>query len=273
MTPELLNLEKITQHLPEKLKHLCEKIFIADVLNSTNTYLLEQTRAGNYSYHICLAESQTGGRGRFERHWHSPFGRNIYFSFLQPLSADFKESYAISLIVAIAVMRALMAYGVNEKDIGIKWPNDILSHGAKLAGVLCEVQKNSANAMDVVIGIGLNVDMPEDIKQNIDRPITDLMALTQASQDRNRLTALLIQHLHEALAKFLEKGFAPFYAEWQRYDILKNQTVSVALGSKKITGIVTGINPRNGCLCVLDEEHVQHEFIAGEVSLFQLINN
>src|SRR5690606_22869911 len=112
------------------------------------------------------------GKGRRGRTWVSPLGRNIYFSLLWGFQNGVAALEGLSLLCAVAVVRALQRAGVD--GLGVKWPNDVLRHGNKLAGILLEVQGDVTGPCRVVIGIGINVHMPASAGASIDQAYSDL---------------------------------------------------------------------------------------------------
>lgn len=242
------------------------KIEIFDELTSTNTYLIERVRAGQKDVRVCLAEYQSQGRGRFGRPWVSAYGKNIYCSLLWTFTCDLSHLAGLSLVVAIAVVRALKTYGVAE-GLSLKWPNDVLWHGKKLAGILIELHGESHHMCDAVIGIGINGEMSEALKKTAKKALADIHEITGKRFERNRFVALLLTELTAVLTTFEKEGLKPFVKEWQKWDAAMNQPVRILLGDKTILGIYRGIDPQRGEL-LLEDAHgkIQH-YSGGEVSL------
>ncbi|HSJ49279.1 MAG TPA: biotin--[acetyl-CoA-carboxylase] ligase, partial [Gammaproteobacteria bacterium] len=165
---------------------------------------------------VCLAERQTRGKGRRGRNWVSPYGTNLYLSLSWRFESGLSALAGLSLVVGISLIRALQQLGV--EGAGLKWPNDIYLQGAKLAGVLIEVSGESAGPCSAVIGIGVNVAMPEQQGRHIDQRWTDLRA-HGIPVARNQLAAALLEQLLPALAEFARHGMQPFQEEWQRPDL------------------------------------------------------
>jgi BirA family biotin operon repressor/biotin-[acetyl-CoA-carboxylase] ligase len=220
----LLNARNIATPCPIK---------IFDSITSTNDYL----KTVKKSPFICLAEQQTAGRGRLGRNWYSPFGLNIYLSCLWDFNKDISELSGLTLIVSLAVIKALNFY---TKDLKIKWPNDILYKDKKLAGILVEINAETHGNSQAIIGIGLNVNMR--CTGTALRAPTSLIDILKNPQDRNKLTEQLINQLFYYLNKFDKHGIKPFLSEWKKYDYLKNKKIKLIHGQKSIGGEVYGIN-------------------------------
>ncbi len=206
-----LDLTKIKANINQKYHIYLDnnKIIIFDEIISTNTYLLKFAHDLNNKIIICLAETQTGGKGQFERSWFSP-RNNIYLSLLWHFNFNANQLAGLSWSVAVAVNNTLKKYGINNSII--KWPNDILCKNRKLAGILIETcSKPNNNACTAVIGVGLNVNLPKrlPIDSNISLDnIIDVAEIMQTTPDRNKLTGILIESLLESLLQYEKINYA-----------------------------------------------------------------
>lgn len=235
-------------------------------LDSTNRLLRELPSSPTID--VCCAEMQTHGRGRFGRHWYSPFGENIYFSSRWHFDCDLSRLSGLSLVVSLAIVSMLNDAGI-EDNICVKWPNDILWQDKKLSGNLIEVIAESNSSADVVIGIGLNVNSnTEDALESTspDKPWCSLYDITGNYVDRNELVARLIIHLHQHLDDFIHNGFADFINKWQQVDYLQNKMVTVSHLSGLLKGVAKGVN-ETGQLILVDEMAVTHHLSSGDTSL------
>ena len=211
---------------------------------------------------------QTHGRGRFGRHWYSPFGENIYFSSRWHFDCDLSRLSGLSLVVSLAILAMLNDAGI-EDNISVKWPNDILWQDKKLSGNLIEVIAESNSGADVVIGIGLNVNSNTDDaieSRSPDKPWCSLYDITGNCIDRNELIANLIVHLHQHLDNFMQKGFDFFINKWQQVDYLRNKMITVSHLSGLLKGMAKGVN-ETGQLVLVDEMDVTHHLSSGDTSL------
>ncbi|NCX94551.1 MAG: biotin--[acetyl-CoA-carboxylase] ligase [Gammaproteobacteria bacterium] len=191
--------------------------------------------------HICLAESQSAGKGRLGRSWHSPFGLNFYGSIGFSWAADIQALQGLSLAVSVSILRALTSLQIPE--IGLKWPNDIVYKGQKLSGILIEVQAEMNGKLHVIIGIGLNINaLPESGIDAITQPWTSLRQITGKSFDRNHVTCTLINQLLQDLHLFKQEGCASFMKDWKIYDVLKGKTLSLIQGDRVLRGVADGVD-------------------------------
>lgn len=235
-----------------------------DHLESTNSYLMKQASAG-CAHATCVAASlQTKGRGRRGRAWQAGLGASLTFSLLWRFQAGASALSGLSLAVGVAIIRALHAVGVTEAQL--KWPNDVLVNRQKLAGILIELQGDMEGPSAAVIGIGLNLRLPEHVKRHIDQAATDLQTLMRPPPNPSELLGLLLRHLAEVLSEFESNGFEKLRDEWIEHHAYHNQPVLMLLpDGRQSHGIVVDV-ASDGVLMVETATGVQR-FTAGEISL------
>ena len=262
---ELLLQSKINAVLKDRNKALISTLEIHDSLNSTNSYLMEHSRTNAASGFVCFAEHQTAGKGRRGREWVSPYGSNIYVSMLWRFQQGGIASTAgLSLAIGVAVIRALKRYGIN--DVGLKWPNDIYSQGKKLGGIIIEVSGETDGPCAVVIGLGLNLFLPELQAQTITQAWTDLTKISgEKAVLRNQLAGTLLNELLVIVNGFEKVGIKAYIDEWRSYDCLKGKSAVLFIGQQQIEGIVDGIDD-NGLLLIKKADGTVQAFASGEVS-------
>ncbi len=260
---DLLDSARILEAIePSQRRHLA-RIEIHDEIDSTNSHLMRAARGGAAAGTLCLAERQSAGRGRHGRSWVSPYGSNLYLSLLWRFELGPAQLGGLSLAAGTAVAAALSAEGVAE--IGLKWPNDILWRGRKLAGLLLELAGEATGPSQVVIGVGVNTRLGA-AGTAIDQPWADLDEILGAQgYDRNRLAGRVAARLLGAVARYAQDGLAPFLAEWEARDPYLGAPVELHLGERRIVGRHAGITEQ-GALRLATTAGVQ-TFLAGEVSL------
>lgn len=259
---ELLDVSAISSLFQDKAKDSLPALQLFPVIDSTNQYLKQAAERGAPSGAVCIAEYQSAGRGRRGRYWHSPYGSNLYFSVLWRFSDSMSRLGGLSLAIAVAMMRCFDSLGA--KGLGIKWPNDIVSQQGKLAGILVDVAGESGGPCHAVIGIGVNYAMSRIVGSVIDQPWTHLCA-TGVEAGRNEVVARLLEHIFHAITLYERSSFQPFRDEWQRWDMLRDQTVSLHLPNESRDGIAKGID-ESGLLMVDHQGTIRH-YASGEVSL------
>lgn len=264
----LLSKKNIQLYLDQQNAFSVDELHVDYVIDSTNRKLMRRIVENSHKplRAVCVAEAQSAGQGRRGRQWQSPFGRNVYFSMSWPFSGGAASLSGLSLAVGVALIDALSAFDTN--NIKLKWPNDVLLDNKKLAGVLIEIAGDAMGECHAIIGIGLNVAMPEEEMQSVDQPWTDLVSGLSVDPDidRNSLIALLIQSLGKMLFEFENEGFAPFYEQWMSLNAHANKPVQLVSGNKITQGVMLGITPDGGVRLKL-ENNEEQVFIGGEISL------
>ncbi len=262
---ELLEHSKIVSVLSEQNKPLISALEIHDSLNSTNTYLVEHSQRNAPSGYVCFAEHQTAGKGRRGRQWVSPYGSNLYLSILWRFQQGGMAATAgLSLAIGVAVIRALQASGFNE--VGLKWPNDIYYQGKKLGGILIEVSGEADGPCSAVIGLGLNLFLPEAEAQTITQAWTDLTKISgEKVLRRNALAGAVLNQMLIILNGYETLGLQGCLEEWRRYDCLKGQSATLFIGQQHIQGTVEGVDD-NGLLLIKKQEGTVQAYASGEVS-------
>lgn len=254
----LLNAKKITAHCMPSVQPLA--IEVVAQTGSTNTDLINRA-ATLINPTLLVAETQTTGRGRAGRSWLSAPGSSLTFSLAWPFSTSPQDLLGLPLVVGVALAEALDALDVK---VQLKWPNDVLRNGKKLAGVLIETV-NQHKQTWAIIGIGINLLMPEELEQQINHPVAEATWLAQ--MDRNALLATLINHLVSCLRQFSLSGFSTFVPTWNALHAYTNQQVCILEQNQIIRqGVALGVD-NSGCLLLQDQHGIVRTIIAGDVSL------
>lgn len=261
----LLDKQQISEHFLSEKLITPYNLHLFTSIDSTNRYLKDLPISNVID--ICCAENQTQGRGRFGRQWHSPFGENIYCSSRWNLNYDLTKLSGLSLITSLAILATLNELELSS-NIKIKWPNDILWNDKKLCGSLIEIMTESNSTIQVIIGIGLNVNTDTQKYPLPDKPWCSLYEITQKYFDRNFLIAKLITHLEHYLTQFIHNDLNHFMCEWNKFDYLFGKNIKVTQSLKTITGIACGIN-QVGQLILQDELGQKHFLSSGDTSLHQ----
>lgn len=232
------------------------------ITDSTNERLLAALNSGDIHGQVLLAEHQTAGRGRRGDRWLSPPGSGLCLSlgwrFDQP-PATFS---ALSLVVGMAITESLRELGVSAAML--KWPNDILYDGGKLAGILIEMRSEAGGPCRTVIGIGINVQMSAQARALIDQPVEDFTHASGQAVSRNRLAAVLLSALARTLPQFGRDGFAVFRQDWLRYDALVGQAVKLELPNRTVLGTARGVDD-HGAL-IIEHDGGRETFVSGHLA-------
>ncbi len=260
---ELLQRDAVMKELSTESRACLSDLELHPCLDSTNSYLAAKATAGLPSGYACMAEYQSAGKGRRGRAWVSPFAANVYLSLLWRFTMSPVAVSGLGLVAGVAVSRALRQAGL--RNIGLKWPNDVMWHGRKLAGTLLEMAGESFGPVNVVIGIGLNVRMPPPAGAHIDQAWVDMETAIGHRVSRNTLAGLLLHQLLLVLHQFQEAGLAPFIEEWRQNDIIAGKSIHLQLPHETLTGVAKGVD-QNGALLV-QSKGIISSHMAGEVSV------
>lgn len=240
-----LDVTKIRGALAEANRLLLDELIVCNVVSSTNDEVLSRLTAGGKGFIVCVANQQSAGRGRNGRVWQSPANANIYLSVGFKLEqAELSNISGLSLVSGVVLARFLRGLGLKPS---LKWPNDLLIKEKKLAGILLE-SRIRGNEAYVVVGVGLNVMMPEEASLHIDQPWTDLrysldnkQLLSARGMERNRLVAGMVEFLMGGIVEYQSSGFRSFQEDWESFDLLTGRDIKVLTGGEEIQGKVTGL--------------------------------
>lgn len=269
---DLLDASTILAGLPAQAAGRITRLEVAWSIDSTNTELLRRRAPEGAGTEVLLAERQTGGRGRRGRTWASPLAAHLYLSLARGFGGGLARLGGLSLVAGVAVAEALQAMGFD--GVGLKWPNDVVIVAPdglrKLGGLLIEGSGEYAGAARAVIGLGLNVRMPDAAAREIDQPWCDLAALsTQAAcplPGRNAIATTVLAHLLPALDVFDAEGLAPFLSRYAEVDALADQPVTLHSAMTTQTGTALGV-AEDGALRLRLDDGSEQRVHAGEVSV------
>jgi BirA family transcriptional regulator, biotin operon repressor / biotin---[acetyl-CoA-carboxylase] ligase len=261
-----LSVERIQALLPAEVRARIEALLVEWTLESTNTKLLEALPPGAGTAAVLLTEHQTGGRGRRGRGWVAPPGGAICLSLAwqyPDLPADLS---ALSLVVGLCVVSALAE--LNVPGVQLKWPNDLVTPGGKLGGILIEMRAESGGPVHVVVGIGLNVALDDAARAAVKSSgniADDIRAHHTPVPDRNAIVAALLARLVPAFEEFPRLGLTPHLDHWHACDVLREHEVRVENAGEIIGGVARGVDA-HGALLVETPDGVRR-FISGEVTV------
>jgi len=258
---KLLSKRKIVKSLSQADELL--EIEVHSLIDSTNSYLLRKLPNQLSQGQVCLTEYQSAGRGRRGREWISPFGSQIYLSMYWYLEQGLSAAMGLSLVAALAVSDAI--YEITNIEVQLKWPNDIYLGGVKLAGILIDLEGQALEPSHSIIGIGLNLNMPDQVALKIDQNWTDLESHSNKVIDRNLLSARLIHFLYQRLQKQQDEGLSSMLEEWHKQDLYLDKKVKLITGERELKGICRGVNNQGALMLEVDEQ--VKPIYGGEISL------
>ncbi len=224
---------------------------------STNADAFHLAEEGAAEGTVVLADSQSGGKGRRGRIWASPAGVNLYCSVVLRPAIMPHEAPQLTFLSAVAVARAIEH--TTKLTPEIKWPNDLLIAGKKVAGLLNEMSAETDGINFVVLGIGVNLNMtarqfPPDLRQ----PATSLLIESGAQVDRSHFAVIMLNELDRLYSDFLRHGFAPVREEWQQRCNARGRRILVTDSGTECTGgMFAGIDSDGALLLQTDDGQLQ----------------
>ena len=210
-----------------------------DTLDSTNTWTKKNAATLDAHQLTCVtALEQTAGRGRFFRQWISPKGQNIYATLFFCLPRDCPYLINLGQILSLSCIAVLKKNGFAPQ---IKWPNDIILEGKKVSGVLCETIPFE-DRIGIVLGIGINVNMSNELLEKIDQPATSLSQLSGQTWTLEQILEPVLNQFLTDLNILQTKGFEPFRNTYEQLLAFRGKMISCNDGVRNLKGICHSIN-------------------------------
>ncbi len=260
-TPDRLGPVELAPHL----RGTWRRVHWFEETDSTQQVARELARAGAAEGTIVIAESQTAGRGRLGRQWHSPPGLNLYCSVLLRPALAPGTVPQLALVAGVAVAAAVAeATGMQP---AIKWPNDVLLGGRKVAGILVEMDSEMERVHHVIVGIGVNLNAPlASFPRDLREKATSLRVATGRRIARAAFTGGLLAALEARYGRFVSAGFESVRAEWEGFSCLTGTEVRVASPEGEVAGRVLGLDD-DGALRLAGAGGAIIRIVAGEVTV------
>jgi BirA family biotin operon repressor/biotin-[acetyl-CoA-carboxylase] ligase len=244
-------------------KRLGTRFHYFEEIDSTNSHVRRLAETGAPEGEVVIAERQFEGRGRLGRSWESPPYCNLYFSLLLRPALAPVHAPQITLMAAVALADTVAAFVVEPPVI--KWPNDILLQGKKVAGILTESSCDAKHIEFVILGIGVNLNFPRArMPETIRDRATSLMEVGGKSFSRENFLRRLIQDLDRCYGILEDLGFDAIAPRWEAYFALRGRRVRVEMVDGVISGTATGIDG-DGALLLEAEDGVIRRVLAGDV--------
>lgn len=241
-----------------------KKLIHLEETASTNDYaweLFEKKLAGHGT--LVTADSQTAGKGRFGRSWMSATPKGLYASILLTPNPGLKIPHILTTAAAIAIAETMREF--HKLQVRIRWPNDIVSDGKKLAGVLVDTKDKSGRPKTYVLGMGINLNhCRKDFPLELERIATSLHILSNRQINRAVFAAQLVSVFSEWYGHVINEQYELLSQKWQELSALINKRVSVIVNSENITGRVIDLHITDGIILRLDAGGVRafrNEFV------------
>lgn len=263
-SPEILTNLDITAGLGTK--RIGTSVICLKETDSTNSVAFKMAEEGAPEGTVVIADTQSAGKGRLGRIWLSPAGVNLYCSIvLRPAIAPV-AACQLTFLSVVAVARAVER--CTKLKPQIKWPNDILINGKKVAGLLNEMNAETEKVNFVVLGIGVNLNLRMSALSEglLRHPATSLLEEGGEDVDRLRFTRALLEELDQLYENFLVEGDGPVRAEWLARSAIKGRSVKVSQQNREFSGVVQGVDSF-GALLVLLGDGTLETVLSGDVAL------
>lgn len=247
-----------------KTKILGRRVFCFRSIASTNDTGFLMAESGAKEGTLLIADRQSKGKGRLGRSWHSPPKVGLWFSLILRPKVLPSQAPGLSLAAALALAETIEAY--TSLEVEIKWPNDCLINGRKVAGILTELSAELDKINFVVVGVGVNVNHKKsDFPLSLRRKATSLFLASNKSISRVRLLQDFLVRFEEIYSQFVTEGLKPILPRLKKRAHLLGKKVKLQLGKKVFRGLAAGLDS-SGSL-ILETKTGREVVTAGEVTI------
>ena len=245
--------------------HIGSVVVFLPEIDSTNNLVKTYLANGADEGLVVVAESQTGGRGRMGRAWHSPPEVGVYLSVLlkPPIEPDHLPHF--TLLAGVAAVLTVNEF--SHPPASLKWPNDVLIHGKKVCGLLCELTQNQGEPSGLIIGIGFNVNhLPDQFPEDLKNTATSLRVINSCLTDRLAVIRSFLMNLDREYQIYLKEGPRPMIEKWGLNTDLFGKKVAITRGTDITTGTAMRLDELGRLVLRRDDGH-EETFDSGEVTL------
>lgn len=233
--------------------------------DSTNLQARLLAEQGAIDGTVVIADQQSSGKGRMGRYWVSPPGVNLYLSVILRPDIQLRHATQMTFLTAVAVAEAIEASGPFSPRL--KWPNDVLLNGKKIAGLLNELNAETEQIHYMILGVGVNLNMamsqfPTDLRT----PATSLLVEGDRNIPRLEFARNLLQRIDALYTRFLVDGFAPVLAAWEERCDMLGRRVEVDYHHRQLIGVVKGLDEAGALLLALPDGG-EERVLAGDVKI------
>jgi len=262
--PDLLNADDLLARLG-KTDVIGRDIRVFQQTSSTNDVIEKLARDRVKEGVVVFAEAQTKGRGRLGRKWVSPGGRGLWFSVLLRPDLRPQEATRITIAAATALWRAI--HGQTGVRTDVKWPNDILIGGKKVAGILTEMNAELDHVNHIILGVGLDVNQSAtEFPSELRRMATSLRIETRKLVARAELATRILRELDHDYARVCAGLFGEVADEWERHCTTIGQRVVIQIGERRICGHAESLDDDGALLLRTEHGHLER-IVGGDVTL------
>lgn len=262
--PEVLHAEDLLARLGP-VRVIGRTIRVFQETTSTNDVVERFARDGVQEGIVVFAESQSRGRGRLGRKWISPAGKGLWLSVLLRPALRLDLVTQLTIVSATALTRAIRSQTDLRPEI--KWPNDVLIRGKKVAGILMELSAELDSVKHVVLGIGVDVNMSaSDLSPELAGQATSLQMECGHPLDRTELAATILRELDRVYHRLISGGFEGLADEWESQCTTLGREVTIQMGGREVRGRAESLDPSGALLLRTHHGHLER-ISGGDVSL------
>jgi BirA family biotin operon repressor/biotin-[acetyl-CoA-carboxylase] ligase len=263
----MLDIEKIKRTL--NTERIGRQIYFYEEVLSTNLLGHQMARNGWREGTLFVAEYQTAGKGRLGRNWQAAKGENLLMSIILRPKMRASEMYLITFLTSIVIIKAIQSHlkqiDVPCPDLKVKWPNDIMVEGKKIAGILSESKCNGKMVEYMIIGIGINVNQIFNSRKNeLRRTATSLRTVCSQEIIREMLLQTLLKEFDRSYLRAISQNYIKVIGEWKKFWDGRYMRVTIDNGRVSRTGIVEDIG-QDGKLVLKTEEGSVRSIASGEI--------
>lgn len=223
---------------------------------STNDTIEKLAREGALEGAVVFAESQTRGRGRLGRQWLSPAGKGLWFSLLLRPDLRPREATRLTVVAATAIRRAIV--NVTGLKPGIKWPNDLMLNGRKVAGILTEISAETDQVKYVILGVGVDVNQTaSDFPKSLSKVARSLQMAGGQPVDRAALAAEVLRQLDRDYARACQGEFQDVAEEWESACVTLGKTICIRIGTRLVEGRAEALDGDGALLVRTEHGHLE----------------
>lgn len=253
-----LSVEKLQEGL--KTKVLGKYLFFSREVGSTNDWAKELAELGAPEGTVAIAETQTAGRGRLGRKWHSPKG-GLWFSII--LKPKLKPTETVKLVFLAGLAVAETLRDLYSLKVETKWPNDVLVDGRKVCGVLSEMKTIGEKVAYTIVGVGINTNFDADkvFPKELRETATSLKTLLGRKVVLEELFRALLEKMESLYELFLKSGFNQILEKWKGFAFFLSREVEVLTESEKMEGSAVDVDDDGALVLKLKDGSLKRVFV------------